>query len=967
MLALKRHILLAFSVALFLSNVVSAQNNFGQPFVQNYSKNTYNAGTQNWSIKQSEQGLIYIANNDGLLEYDGSNWKTYKLPGQTICRSVFVDGKRVYVGGQGEFGFFEPNNLGELTFEKISAPKEFQATDVWKILNQERFVYFFSFEGLFQYDKASRQCQFYSPGSTCVFAGNYNGELLVQTKELGFYSFDGSQFYEEPALDTLKSFIVSALIQHSDSSYLITTLNNGIFNFNKEAVSVYHTNIDDYLKRNSIYCALKLQNGSLVCGTSHGGMAVLDKNKKNKLFMTKQNGLLNNNVLTVFEDREKNLWLGLDNGIGYVEINSAFKRIYPDGFLEGTSYAAELFDSSIYFGTNNGLYFSKWKRHQNPLSKELFISFDDLKGQVWGLKKLNNRLFVSHHTGLFYIQDSAVKKARQGTGSWLVQPLLNHPDRILEGTYDGIKIHQIINDTLILVNSIKGFNESSRFIAQDKKGFVWIAHPYKGVFRCAFNNELTEFTEIKKYNEENGFPSDVIKKVFELNNQIYFVAEKGVYQYNYDSDKMEMVNGINKFFGVESAIMFLSQGNSESIWFVDDKEVGRLKISYDGIEQDIKKVNYPEIKGMLVGGFEFASQIDSHFTLIGAEKGMILFDADYTDSNQIEVQEQITEVHLVLEKDSLLACRVFEIGDQETILTSGQNNLSFNFSAPIFNNVEKSKHSFILEGFDEAWSEWSVKDIKDYTNLPYGNYRFVVKAQLRNNSETQPAFFRFRILPPWYKSRVALIIMMLLFLGFLYSLIFFPYRKYKKQTKVLVIKQAEELEQKDIERDSIVRTNESEVMRLKNEKLLNEIKFKNQELASSTMHIVQKTEILDKIKAELQKAHEEMGSKTMVNGQIKKVLSLIRDNIRLDKNWDQFAHHFDQVHIDFNKRLKENHPELSANDLKLCAYLRMNLATKEIAPLLNISTRGVEISRYRLRKKLNLDRETHLSYFLSNI
>jgi len=156
-------------------------------------------------------------------------------------------------------------------------------------------------------------------------------------------------------------------------------------------------------------------------------------------------------------------------------------------------------------------------------------------------------------------------------------------------------------------------------------------------------------------------------------------------------------------------------------------------------------------------------------------------------------------------------------------------------------------------------------------------------------------------------------------------------------------------------------------MRLKNEKLLNEIKFKNQELASSTMHIVQKTEILDKIKAELQKAHEEMGSKTMVNGQIKKVLSLIRDNIRLDKNWDQFAHHFDQVHIDFNKRLKENHPELSPNDLKLCAYLRMNLATKEIAPLLNISTRGVEISRYRLRKKLNLDRETHLSYFLSNI
>jgi DNA-binding CsgD family transcriptional regulator len=209
--------------------------------------------------------------------------------------------------------------------------------------------------------------------------------------------------------------------------------------------------------------------------------------------------------------------------------------------------------------------------------------------------------------------------------------------------------------------------------------------------------------------------------------------------------------------------------------------------------------------------------------------------------------------------------------------------------------------------------------------------------------------------------------MFILIFGFLYSLVFFPRRKYKKQTKVLVTKQAEQLEKKDIERDSIIRTKENEVMRLNNEKLQNEINFKNQELASSTMHIVQKTEILDKIKAELQKAHEEIGNKTIVNVQIKKVLSLIRANVRLDKNWDQFAHHFDQVHIDFNKRLKEDHPDLSPNDLKLCAYLRMNLATKEIAPLLNISVRGVEISRYRLRKKLNLDRETHLSEFLANI
>ena len=102
----------------------------------------------------------------------------------------------------------------------------------------------------------------------------------------------------------------------------------------------------------------------------------------------------------------------------------------------------------------------------------------------------------------------------------------------------------------------------------------------------------------------------------------------------------------------------------------------------------------------------------------------------------------------------------------------------------------------------------------------------------------------------------------------------------------------------------------------------------------------------------------------IVRKELKQVLSVLTDDTRLEDDWDNFSIHFDKVHADFLKRLKKDYPKLSPKDQKLAAYLRMNLSSKEIAPLLNISVRGVEISRYRLRKKLGLTTGTNLSEWM---
>jgi DNA-binding CsgD family transcriptional regulator len=91
----------------------------------------------------------------------------------------------------------------------------------------------------------------------------------------------------------------------------------------------------------------------------------------------------------------------------------------------------------------------------------------------------------------------------------------------------------------------------------------------------------------------------------------------------------------------------------------------------------------------------------------------------------------------------------------------------------------------------------------------------------------------------------------------------------------------------------------------------------------------------------------------------------LNDIEKNDSNWEKFAVHFDEVNNNFLKNLKLRFPKLTNNDLKVCAYLQLNLASKEISQLMNIGVRGVEISRYRLRKKLGLSTEQSLIDFLN--
>ena len=292
-------------------------------------------------------------------------------------------------------------------------------------------------------------------------------------------------------------------------------------------------------------------------------------------------------------------------------------------------------------------------------------------------------------------------------------------------------------------------------------------------------------------------------------------------------------------------------------------------------------------------------------------------------------------------------------------------------SSPEYRQEKAVRYSYKLENYDKEWSAFSPEDIKEYTRLDEGKYTFRLKAFNTITGETSEYNLDFRILPPWYRSVAAKIIYGILLLAALYciyrGIVYYSTRNAEK------IRRQKEEELKRIRRESEQEAlrKDYEIASLKSESLEQDIKHKSSELSNITMNVIRKNEILLDISSKLDRMYGriETDEKTeaALRREIDKLQLLIRENISHDDDWKRFNRNFDIVYADFTKRLAETYPDLTVSELRLCCYLKMGLSSKEIAPLLNISSKSVEMNRYRLRKKMGLERETNLQSHLQRM
>jgi ligand-binding sensor domain-containing protein/DNA-binding CsgD family transcriptional regulator len=953
---------------LFLPAWCLGQNTIGLPDVINYSKQSYSAGLQNWDIQQDKNGILYVANNEGLLSFDGRNWNLYALPNKTIVHSVQIGAdNRIYVGGQDELGYFSPASNGQLRYHSLTQfipVKDKSFGDVWDIISFNKNIFFRCTNKIFKFSNESAST--YNAPFEWSYLGLCNGKLYAHDYKSGLMSFENDTWLplESNRQAAFTGPVTAMLPLHKDSA-LVTTLKNGLFILSNSAITKLESANNSLFENDRVYAATTVNNDWIALATSNNGIYIIDHKGNIIQSFARTEGLQNNNVLSIFLDRQSNLWLGLDNGIDLIAYNSAIKQVNPS-LQDGSGYSALIYNNRLFAGTTNGLY-SVELQQMNDLSfsKGNFTAVNNTKGQTWGLSNINNQLLLGHHEGAFVIKDNTAQAISNSPGFWNFVPQSNifPAAQMVAGNYKGLVLFNFINGQFVSSGQIPGFGESSRFVTIDQNDNIWVSHPYHGVYKISKTNTGVYVTDT--FTDKKGLPSTLNNHVYKIKNEIVVATEKGVYSYNQPKDIFEPSAVYQKILGTQS-IRYLKEDAAGNIWFIHEKTLG--VIDQSGKEPAV--IYLPELKNKMLSGFEFIYPVNDNNIFLGGEKGFYHINYEKYKKTLPDLQLQVRSVRIINKTDSLLFGGYFKDVNEKQIQDAGSipevsydwKTIRFEFSSSLFGYQNNLEYSYRLKGFDENWSSWTNRTEKEYTNLTTGSFTFEVKVRSNLGNESPVASYSFKILPPWYQTIWAKIIYLLLLVVGLFTLYKWQQKKFDQQQQKYEEEQKRLLYIHELE----LSKTESELVALRNDKLETEINFKNSELASSAMHLVKKGELLTKIKEGLTHIMKVFDN-TQANAEIKKLIKTLGEDDNIDKEWENFTKHFDKVHSDFVASLKEKHPTITGNELKLSAYLRMNLSTKEIAQLMNISVRGVEISRYRLRKKLGISSETNLFNYLMSI
>lgn len=966
---MKRSLLFAFAFCGTLFSTLAQDYSLGLPFIRYYSTREYGGGIQNWSITRNKHGLIYVANNFGVLEYDGSSWNLYTPTSGTKTRHVLVDKDgRIYVASQGDFGYLFPDSTGRLAYTSMadSLPEEHRNFDeTWRVFRDGERLLFCTFRQIFIYHDDGN-IEVIDPEFAPENFFYTNHQLYVNQLEAGLSYLEGSRLAPLPNGEFLVGKTITGVINLPNDELWISTLHHGVFIYNGAGFRAWSSRHQESFKNSAINCALRLRNGNYALGTQNNGLFILSPEGNILLHLNKTRGLSNRTVLSIFEDSQDNLWIGHNNGLSMVELGMPFTYINEQVGLPGTGYDGFLDGDQLYLGTNNGLYFKNTSTNLN----ENYRFVKNTEGQVYSISKIRDHLLLGHHNGGYTIGSGQARQISGILGAWTYLPLRNNPGYIIEGTYKGLVLHREVNGELKFQHRIKGFSESSRVMEQDEKGYIWMTHGYKGVYRLKLNEALDSVSSVKYYGEADGLPSNLLINVFRIRNRLIFTTQNKIYQYDEATDRFVIDEFFKPFFDNDPVIA-MAEDPFGNIYYITLNDIGVLKKGAAG-EYLKKSDTFNKLKDMLNDDLQNISVLNAGQVLYGAKEGFVLYKADEDMSADAPFYTLIRRV--TARGDStvqMFGGFYVENGN----VTSQQprsyvkqlpyqlNSVQFSYSATFVDGLEKTQYQYWLEHAEKDWSEWSPRTEKEYTNLSEGKYIFHVRARNIYGKISGEATYEFEVLAPWYRTNVAYsTYASLVFVSLFFSFYLFD-KKHQKERRLLTIRQKRELNEKESEIKDITRKSEREIERLRSEKLKAEIDNKNKQLATSTMHLINKNGFISSIKGNLGSISKRSKNQE-VKKELKKLITTIDKNISQDDDWEHFAFHFDQVHGDFSNRFKDAYPDLSPQEMKLSAYLRMNLSTKEIAHLLNISVRGVEIARYRLRKKLDLERSVNLQEFI---
>ncbi|WP_442591737.1 triple tyrosine motif-containing protein [Pedobacter sp. AW31-3R] len=934
----------------------------GVPHVQNFTKSAYQSGNQNWAICKDKRGIMYFGNARGLLTYDGRYWQQYALPEHQIVRAVAVgnDG-HIYTGGFSEFGFWAYQN-GKLTYTSLNPllPKKSPLKDeIWKIFTDGKRIIFQSFSSIYIYE--NHKITVVEQSGTFLFLQKVGKRFFIEVLHKGVHELKGNRLAPLKQTGNIIPKNIISILPYKNGDLLIGTTKDGLYLYNGSGYTPFPSAANSFLKASQLNNGVRFNNKYYAFGTILNGIIVIDEQGKVIQEINKSGGLQNNTVLSLYSDEEQNLWTGLDIGIDRIELNSPFS-FYLDRTGEfGTVYSSLIYKNNIYLGTNQGLFYSSWSATDSTIPKSFnFKLIPNSQGQVWNLAIIDDQLICGQNEGTFSVTGNRMKEISAVKGGWTIKKLLSHPDYLIQGTYTGLVLYRKDQQgNWTFLSKIENFNEPSLNVEQDSRGDIWVSHPYKGLYKLTLSADFRKVLKTRYYTAKNGLLRNNNINMGMMENKLVFSTETGFVLYDEVSDSFSPYKQLNSALGSFSTSNKIIHAGPKKFWLLNHGKTALVHFTEPG-KLDIDSNQFSPLNGRMVEYYENVNQIGNHLHMISVDDGFVIYNGSDNPENYTKKQlpavlvsrvDDITDTYRTLTENGNT--------DTEIVIPFDRNNIRICYTLPYYRQA-KIKFQYYLEGYSQRWSDWSPSAQKDFTNLSSGNYRFHVRAKINDAETSKTSVFEFRISPPFYASSYAFVVYTIIILLSLYLGKKRFDKELKAERKRMMIKMKEDRDE-FIKREA--EATEKQIFKLQTEKLQAELFSKTRELSNSAMTLIYKNELLQNLNQEMTKLRADKGKESN-DDELRKMQKLVDEGLNDQRrDWSMFESSFDEAHGSFFKKLKAKYPELVPNDLKLCALLHMNMTSKEMASLLNITLRGVEIRRHRLRKKLNIPAEKNLAEF----
>ncbi|HEU0137941.1 MAG TPA: two-component regulator propeller domain-containing protein, partial [Flavobacterium sp.] len=639
------------------------------PPVIKFSATDYRAGNQNWMVSQDDRHFIYVANNEGLLEYNGSEWTLYPSQNETIIRSVKVIGKRVYTGSYMEFGYWSRIDNGTLKYTSLSKNIQRKVLDdeqFWNILDYDQWIIFQSLNRIYIYDTKTNDFKIVSPKSGILKAFKTNRAIFYQSPNEGVFEIENGRSRLIIGNDILGGIRIVNIFEQ-DGNLMLQTQNNGFYDFAGGKLVKHPTDADALLAQTTIYSSLLLSDGSLALGSISNGIFILSADGNLKYHITQSQGLGNNTILSLFEDKDQNLWMGLDNGINCINIASPIKSFTDNTGILGTVYASTVHQGNLYVGTNQGLFVKK-ANSSDPLR---FIA--NTKGQVWSLFKHDNMLFCGHDSGTFIISGIQASAIYNGSGTWKFEVDTRHPNRLLQGNYSGLSILEKTPSGWTYKEAIQGFNYSSKYF-EILGNNIYVSHEYKGVYKLSMNNDFTSVTGFSKYTKPaKGKNASLVKH----NGRILYASKDGVF----------VLNASKNVFLKDTYLSSVFSGNSytsgrmltdehENLWIFTKNSINYFSLGKLSSSLKLNTIPIPSSLTNSMLGYENIALVGNDTYLVGTTDGYCLLAVNNLPSNSYRIYiTAAVQNHFNEQPEHLPIIATPEIA-------YSQNNINFSFAVP---------------------------------------------------------------------------------------------------------------------------------------------------------------------------------------------------------------------------------------------------------------------------------------------